>query len=178
MLKIGYQRKMEIEMARSKRGKQEKNYILFINKESTGVTPKMLIAEMLEALELDVEKIHSIQNDPERSSVVEVLLKEDVQVDMEAYNRQLSGMNYPFEVISIGMRTESVIVRKLQLTANPEAVARQIRNAVRPFVEKVMDVVPLKWRMFNDEKEQKYTSCTMVSMMGTIRSHLSPRMIR
>ena len=156
MLKIGYQRKMEIELARSRRGKQEKNYILFINKESSGVTPKILIAEMLEALELDVEKIHSIQNDPERSSVVEVLLKEDVQVDIEAYNSRLSGRNYPFEVISIGMRTESVIVRKLQLTANPEVVAQQIRNAVRPFVQKVMDVVPLKWRIFNEEKEQKY----------------------
>ena len=156
MLKIGYQRKMEIELARSRRGKKGKNYILFINKESTGVTPKILIAEMLEALKLDVEKIHSIQNDPERSSVVEVLLKEDVNVDMEEYNRQLSRMNFPFEVISIGMRTEAVIVRKLQLTATPDAVAQQIRHAVRPFVEKVMDVVPLRWRMFNEEKEQKY----------------------
>ena len=156
MMRLGYQRRMEIEKARSKRGKQEKNYIVFINKESSGYTPKEMVAEMLEELNLDMEKIHSIQNDPERNSVVEVLLKDNVIVDMEGYNRLLASRNFPFEVISIGMQTDSVIVRKLQLTANPDAVAQQIRQAVRPFVDKVMDVRPLKWRMSGEEKEKKY----------------------
>ena len=175
MLQIAYQRKMEIEKARSKRGKQEKNYILFINKESNAVTPKIVVAEMLEALEIGMEKIHSIQNDPERNSVVEVLLKEEVQVDMEKYNRVLSSRNFPFEAISIGMRTDSVIVRKLQLTAKPEVVAQQIREAVRPFVVRVLDVVPLKWRILNEDKEQKYYKIYNVKYDGNYKVTFVPK---
>ena len=87
---------------------------------------------------------------------MEVLLDKQVQVDLAEYNNILSDKGYEFEVLSIGMKTESVIVRKLPLTANPKKMEEQVKTAVRPYVEKILDVIPLKWRLGHGEKEQKY----------------------
>ena len=153
--RIAYSRRMEFEKARMKRGKKEDNYILFENK-TRGFTSKEIVAELLEALGLNVNQVISIQNDPERNAVMEVLLDKQVQVDIAEYNKILSDKGYEFEVLSIGMKTESVIVRKLPLTAYPKKMEDQVKTAVRPYVEKILDVIPLKWRLGHGEKEHKY----------------------
>ena len=136
--RIAYSRRMEFEKARMIRGKKEDNYILFENK-TRGFTSKEIIAELLEALGLNVNQVISIQNDPERNAVMEVLLDKQVKVDIAEYNKILSDKGYEFEVLSIGMKTESVIVRKLPLTADPKKTEEQVKTAVRPYVEKILD---------------------------------------
>ena len=99
MKSIAQQRKRECEDARLKRGKKEKNYILFVNK-AGGFTTRMMIAEMLEVLSIDFSKVISLQNDPEKNSTVEVLLKEEVDVDLVSYNRILTENTFDRFMVS------------------------------------------------------------------------------
>ena len=175
MRSIAQQRKRECEKARVLRGKKEENYIIFVNKESNGFTRKEVIAEMLEAMEIEFGKVVSIQYDPETNSVVEVLLEKGVDVDIGVYNRVLTEKGFAFEVLSLGMRTEAVVIRKLHLTANPFDVVEDIKRSIMPFVQKILDVIPLKWKFPYVDKDQKYYKMLNGKLDGNYRITFVPK---
>ena len=129
----------------------------------------------MEILNIDHSKVVSVQHDPERYSVVEVLLNKDVTVDIEGYNRVLVGEGYPFEVLSLGMQTESVVIRKLHLTANPNGVVEDIKQAIRPFVDRILDVIPLKWKFPIADRDQKYYKMLNGKLDGNYRVTFVPK---
>ena len=153
---IAHKRKMEIEKARRERGKQEQNYILFKNKVPNGYTPRDLVAEMMLAVGIDFEKIVSICINPDSNSTVEVLLRSDVVVDIEQMNQTLARSGFQYDINSIGYKSEVVHVRKLNLTAHPGMVVDQIKEAVSPFVHKVLDVIPTTWNLLPRDRGSSF----------------------
>ena len=172
---IAHKRKMEIEKARRERGKQEQNYILFKNKVPNGYTPRDLVAEMMLAVGIDFEKIVSICINPDSNSTVEVLLRSDVVVDIEQMNQILAGSGFQYDINSIGYKSEVVHVRKLNLTAHPALVAEQIKEAVSPFVHKVLDVIPTTWNILPRDRGAPFYNFYNGKLDGNYRVIFEPK---
>ena len=96
-------------------------------------------------------------------------------MDLVSFNRILTEKNYRFEVLKIGMRSEAVVVRKLQLTAKPLEVAEQIKEAVSPYVERVLDVFPLKWRYPREQEGNKEYNAYHGKFDGNYQVTLIPK---
>ena len=170
-----FKRKMEMEKARITRGKKEKNYLLFINKDGDFSYDEEVIADLLEKVGINFDSVLSMNKDPERRAATEILLKPDVQVKMEDVNRIVLDTNVRFDVEHIGYRIEVMHIRKLGLTADPNAMAEQIKDVILPFVEKVVDVTPTTWKISEENKNSKSYKAFNGRYDGNYRVRVIPR---
>ena len=164
-----------MERARITRGKKEKNYLLFINKDGDFSYDEEVIADLLEKVGINYDSVLSMNKDPERRAATEILLKPDVQVKMDDVNRIVLDTNIRFDVEHIGYRIEVMHIRKLGLTADPKDMAEQIKDIILPFVEKVVDVTPTTWRISEENKNFKSYKAFNGRYDGNYRVRVIPR---
>ena len=170
-----FKRKMEMEKARITRGKKEKNYLLFINKDGDFSYDEEVIADLLEKVGINYDSVLSMNKDPERRAATEILLKPEVQVNMDDINRIVLDNNIRFDVEHIGYRIEVMHIRKLGLTADPNAMAELIKDVILPFVEKVVDVTPTTWKISEEDKNSKSYKAFDGRYDGNYRVRVIPR---
>ena len=145
--KVAFRRGMEMSQARLERGKKEKNYLLLVHKMGGEVTLEMVV-EMLDEMGMDGTQVLAIGQHPEKgNSCLEILFHPDMAVDLGEMNRKVAEKGFDYDVDHIGYSTETVHVRKIPLTANPKEVVELIRQAISPYVSKLVDILPTVWKL-------------------------------
>ena len=173
---IGFKRRMEMNRARMERGKKEANYLLLTHKTALNLrhAGKEAVVGILEEINLDYRRVTAMNIHPERDSVLEVLLDPRGQVDIEEINRKIVEKGLEFDVEHIGNATETVNVRKLPLTTEPNLVAELIKHAIAPYVEKVVDIVPNRYKLKEEEREKNYYKFMENNLDGSYRVRFVP----
>jgi len=123
---------------------KEKNYLIFQLREGVGSVSFDEIGNMLDELKLTSADVVSIAGNPYNSNEIEVLLKEETEVEIASFSQKLDDIGAPVTVNRMGKLEEVLIIRNLPLTLNQDMVKKWISEAVSPFVEEIHDIIPLK----------------------------------
>ena len=169
-----FKRNMEMEKARRNGGKKEKNYLLFMNTDNDKFYKLPVIADMLEKSGIGWDDVIAFNRDPEKPTTTEVLLKQDKEVNIEEIKKVLVDNKFKFDVDSFGYSIEVLHVRRLGLTSDPWAMAGIIKETISPYVEKVVDVTPMKWSLNKDLSKEKHYKAFNGKYDGNYRVRVVP----
>ena len=172
--KISFKRGMEMNHARMERGMKEKNYLLLLHKTGGEVTLAKIV-EILDEMGIDFMQVMAINQHPDKlSSCVEILFKPELDVDLGEMNRKVGEIGLDYDVDPIGYSTETVHVRRIPLTANPKEVVDLIRQAISPYVTRIVDISPTFWKLTEKAKEHRFNMMLDGKLDGNYRVRFVP----
>ena len=144
-----FQQKLNLEGNRKKLGKG--NIITFlINDENQGIE-KSDINKVLRISGFSVGDVEGIKLNDFRSNQVEVLLKPGLDVDVQQIEERLRKANIDAAVSKFDHVEEFIMIYGLPLTSDMENLESKILDALKPFVKKVLEIVPMKHKEENSE---------------------------
>ena len=123
---------------------KERNYLIFQLKEGEDRCSYDAIGEILDNLGLTAADVVSIADNPYNDREMEVLLKDETELEIAEWSRKLDDLDAPVTVNKMGKLEEVFIIRNLPLTLDQTTVKKWIEEAVAPFVQEVHDITPLK----------------------------------
>ena len=123
---------------------KERNYLIFQLKEGEDRCSYDAIGEILDKLGLTAADVVSIADNPYNDREMEVLLKDETELEIAEWSRKLDDLDAPVTVNKMGKLEEVFIIRNLPLTLDQTTVKKWIEEAVAPFVQEVHDITPLK----------------------------------
>ena len=123
---------------------KEKNYLIFQLREGEDRCSYDDIGEMLDKLGLTASDVVSIAENPYNEKEIEVLMKDENELDVAEWSRKLDALDAPFTVNKMGKLEEVFIIRNLPLTLDQTTVKEWIKEAITPFVQEIHDITPLK----------------------------------
>ena len=123
---------------------KEKNYLIFQLREGEDRCSYDDIGEILDKLGLTASDVVSIADNPYNDREIEVLLKDETELEIAEWSRKLDALDAPVTVNKMGKLEEVFIIRNLPLTLDQTTVKKWIEDAVAPFVEEIHDITPLK----------------------------------
>ena len=123
---------------------KEKNYLIFQFREGVSSVSFDEIGKVLDDLELSATDVVSIAGNPYNSNEIEILLKDESNIEISTLSKKLDDIGAPVTVNKMGKLEEVLIIRNLPLTLNQNMVKKWILEAISPFVEEVHDIIPLK----------------------------------
>ena len=123
---------------------KEKNYLIFQLREGEDRCSYDDIGEMLDKLGLTASDVVSIAENPYNEKEIEVLMKDENELDVAEWSRKLDALDAPFTVNKMGKLEEVFIIRNLPLTLDQTTVKNWIKEAITPFVQEIHDITPLK----------------------------------
>ena len=172
--KISFKRGMEMNHARMERGMKEKNYLLLLHKTGGEVTLAKIV-EILDEMGIDFMQVMAINQHPDKlSSCVEILFKPELDVDLGEMNRKVGEIGLDYDVDPIGYSTETVHVRRIPLTANPKEVVDLIRQAISPYITRIVDISPTCWKLTEKAKEHRFNMMLDGKLDGNYRVRFVP----
>ena len=95
------------------------------------------IGEILDNLGLTAVDVVSIADNPYNDREMEVLLKEETELEIAEWSRKLDDLDAPVTVNKMGKLEEVFIIRNLPLTLDQTTVKNWIKDAVGPFMEEI-----------------------------------------
>ena len=144
-----FQQKLNLEGNRKKLGKG--NIITFLmNDENQGID-KSDINKVLRISGFSVGDVEGIKLNDFRSNQVEVLLKEGFQVDVQVIEDRLKNAHIDAAVSKFDHIEEFIMIYGLPLTSDVDALELKIIDSLKPFVKKVLDIVPCKHKAENSD---------------------------
>ncbi len=170
--------RLEIETARKQAGSEEENYLTFLQLDWDYKNPRYnykLIAKMLKEIGILRDSVVSFNRDPNRQNQTEVVLKPGTVVDMGALTRALAEKYSNYEVNYFGHTMETIRVQGLPLTSNPENAKNLIAEALRPYVDKVINVNMGIWKLFAENKDENTDEYIEGKYDGNYHVQLLPR---
>ena len=123
---------------------KEKNYLIFQLREGEDRCSYDDIGDILDKLGLTASDVVSIADNPYNDREIEVLLKDETELEIAEWSRKLDALDAPVTVNKMGKLEEVFIIRNLPLTLDQTTVKKWIEDAVAPFVEEIHDITPLK----------------------------------
>ena len=123
---------------------KEKNYLIFQFREGVSSVSFDEIGKVLDDLELSATDVVSIAGNPYNSNEIEILLKDESNIEISTLSKKLDDIGAPVTVNKMGKLEEVLIIRNLPLTLNQNMVKKWILESISPFVEEVHDIIPLK----------------------------------
>ena len=144
-----FQQKLNLEGNRKKLGKG--NIITFlINDDNQGIE-KSDINKVLRISGFIVGDIEGIKLNDFRSNQVEVLLKPGLCVDVQQIEERLRNANVDVAVSKFDHVEEFLMIYGLPLTSDMENLELKIVDSLKPFVKKVLEIVPCKHKAEKNE---------------------------
>ena len=137
-----FRHRLQMENNRRIMSKKKKNTVAITLESGSEIfQAKDIVRVLEEAMKVEHNDIEGIQVNCFRRSQVEVTFKDEVPVDINELSRKVKAANMPYTVSSASFYEETAMIYGLPF-GNIDYIKTSIRNAIAPFVAKIIEITP------------------------------------